>query len=76
MAKPRFRSDLAGDINKLVPKQRRANQTLDPRTRDPIPAKKGRGTLAAGDSDSTPVTGYVTSADGMFVIVYEYHIHQ
>lgn len=76
MARPTFRSDIAESINKLVPKVRRDNQTLEPRTRDPIPAAKGRGTVAASGSDSTPVTGFLTSADGMFVIVYEYHVHQ
>jgi|GEM_PF-3865225 len=75
------KTDLAGDLNKLVSQNVSKNKnTLPPREpRAPINAQKGSGRegVVAGDGAAAAIEeqGILKSSDGMFIIYYDYHRH-
>jgi len=75
------KTDLAGDLNKLVAQEVSKNSSLlKPRAaRAPINAQKGSGregvATGGGGSEAVDKKGVLTSSDGMFVIEYDYHEH-
>jgi len=75
------KTDLAGDLNKLISQGVRKNKTsLQPRApRAPIEAQKGSGregvATGGGGSQAVDKQGVLASSDGAFIIYYDYHEH-
>jgi len=75
------KTDLAGDLNKLVAQEVSKNSSLlAPRApRTPIEAQKGSGregvATGGGGSEAVDKQGVLTSSDGAFIIYYDYHEH-
>jgi len=75
------KTDLAGDLNKLVAQEVSKNSSLlalrAPRT--PIEAQKGSGregvATGGGGSQAVDKQGVLASSDGAFIIYYDYHEH-
>jgi len=76
------KTDLAGDLNKLVNQGVKKNKsTLPARApRAPIDAQKGSGRegVATGGDGSAAISqpGILKSSDGMFIVYYDYHEHE
>lgn len=66
---------LREQVNSIIDPPRVVPQTLPERQpRAPIPSRKGIGTSPQA-TGATDIDGFVTSADGVFVIPWESHTH-
>jgi hypothetical protein len=80
MARGKPSTNLADDINKLVKPAPSNNKLAQREARAPIEQEKGSGkssesSSGGGAGEAVSVTGSLESADGLFVVAYEYHYH-